>query len=67
MSKDKPNNGWGSVPGPGHDHRKSVRRDNGKLLHDGSNTVTLTLEAGTTYTVEAAGDSGDFTVSIAPQ
>ena len=67
VSKDTPKNGWGSVPGPGHDHRKDVRRDNGKLIHDGSNTVTLTLEAGTTYTVEAAGDSGDFTVSIAPQ
>ena len=63
----EPNNGRGSVPGPGYEHRKSVRRDNGKQVHDGSNTVTLTLEAGTTYTVEVAGDSGNFTISIAPQ
>ncbi len=76
VSKDTPKNGWGTVPGPGYDHRKSVRGGNGKLLHNGpavttaendGNTVTLTLQAGTTYTVEAAGDSGDFTVSIAPQ
>ena len=55
---------------------REVRRDNGKLLHDGphvatadndGNTVTLTLFAGETYTVEAAGDSGDFSLSIEPQ
>ena len=66
VSRDTPKNGWGSVPGPGYEHRVNVRRDNGKLVHDGSNTVTLTLAAGTTYTVEAAGDSGDFTISISP-
>ena len=76
VSKDTPDNGWGTVPGPGYEYRKSVRRGNGKLLHDGphaattqndGNTVTLTLEAGVTYTVETAGGSGDFTLSIAPQ
>ena len=46
-------------------------------MHDGphaataqrdGNTVTLTLAAGETYTVEAAGSGGGkFTVSIAPQ
>ena len=53
-----------------------MRRANGKLLHDGphiataendGNTVTLSLAAGSTYTVEAAGASGDFTVNITPQ
>ena len=50
---------------------------NGKLLNDGphvatpendGNTVTLSLAAGETYTVEAAGTSGDgkFTVSVKP-
>ena len=45
-----------------YEHRSSVRRDNGKLVHDGphvatpeedGNTVTLTLEAGTTYTLDS--------------
>ena len=36
VSKDTPKNGWGRVPGPGYEHRRNVRRDNGKLLHDGS-------------------------------
>jgi len=77
VSKDTPNNGWGTVPGPGYDHRREVRRNNGKLVHDGpysatadndGNTVTLNLVAGETYTVEAASDTGGtFTVSIAPQ
>ena len=76
VSKDTPQNGWGTVPGPGYEHRREVRRNNGKLVHDGphvaaagndGNAVTLTLVAGVTYTVEAAGDSGGFTVAIAPQ
>ena len=77
VSKDTPNNGWGTVPGPGYEHRREVRRNNGKLVHDGpysatadndGNTVTLDLVAGETYTVEAADDTGGtFTVSIAPQ
>ncbi len=77
VSRDTPNNGWGAAPGGTHEQRRQVRRDNGKLLHDGphaaetgggGNTVTLTLEAGTTYTVEAVGaDSGTFAVSLAPQ
>ena len=65
VSHDTPKNGWGKVPGPGYEHRLSVRRDNGKLVHDGANTPTLTLAAGT-YTVEVAG-SGAFTISISPQ
>ena len=78
VSRDTPQNGWGSVPGPGYEHRKSVRRDNGKLVHDGphvaaagtgGNTVTLTLAAGVTYTVEAAGTAGGgaFAISFEPQ
>ena len=67
ISKDTPNNGWGTAPKGTYEQRKNVRRDNGKLVHDGSNSVTLTLAAGKIYTVEAAGGSGDFTLSIAPQ
>ncbi len=67
VSRDTPKNGWGTVPGPGYEHRKNVRRDNGKLVHDGGNSVTLTLDAGETYMVEAAGTSGDFTLNIDPQ
>ena len=53
-----------------------MRRDNDKLVHESphsatpennGNTVTLTLEAGETYAVEAAGDTGNFTITIAPQ
>ena len=76
VSKDTPKDGWGTVPGPGYEHCREVRRDNDKLVHDGphsatpendGNTVTLTLEAGETYAVEAADDTGNFTISIAPQ
>ena len=61
-----PNNGWGTAPKETYEHRREVRSDNGKLVHNGGTTATLTLAAGTTYTVEAAGASGDFTVTIAP-
>ena len=67
VSKDTPNNGWGTAPKGTYEHRKNVRRGNGKLVHDGGNSVTLTMAAGETYTVETAGGSGDFTLSIAPQ
>ncbi len=70
VSKDTPQNGWGTPPGATYEDRRSIRRGNGKLLHDGAHTVTLTLAAGETYTVEAAstsGDGGSFTLSIAPQ
>ena len=76
VSKDEPQNGWGTAPKGTYEHRKNVRRDKGKLVHDGphvataendGNTVTLTLAAGETYTVEAAGDTGDFTLSVEPQ
>lgn len=67
VSKSTPKNGRGTEPSGGYEHRRNVRRDNGKLVHDGSNTATLNLVSGETYTVEAAGDSGDFTISIAPQ
>ena len=66
VSRDTPKNGWGKVPGPGYEHRVNVRRNNGKLVHDGANTPTLTLAAGS-YTVEAAGASGDFTITLTPQ
>ena len=35
VSKDTPQNGWGTAPGGGYDHRREVRRENGKLVHDG--------------------------------
>ena len=77
VSKGTPQNGWGTEPNGTYEHRREVRRNNGKLVHDGphtataerdGNTATLTLAAGETYTVEAAGSGGGkFTVSIAPQ
>lgn len=77
VSKGTPDSGWGADPGGTYEQRRETRRGNGKLLHDGLHattaqddglTVTLTLEAGETYTVEAAGtDGGKFTVSITPQ
>ena len=69
VSKGTPANGWGTAPKGTYEHRREVRRNNGKLVHDGSaNTATLNLLAGETYTVEAAGSaSGKFTVNIGPQ
>lgn len=67
VSKDTPQNGWGTTPNGTYEDRLRIRRDNGKLVHDGNNTVTLNLESGTTYTVEAAGNPGDFTIIFAPQ
>ena len=76
VPKGTPNNGWGNPPKRTYEHRRNVCRTNGKLMHDGphvataqndGNTVTLSLAAGSTYTVKAAGASGDFTVSITPQ
>ena len=66
VSKGTPQNGWGTPPGATYEHRVNVRRNNGKLAHDGSNSVTLTLAPGETYTVEAASTSGGggFTLSI---
>ena len=68
VSKDTPQNGWGTPPGATYEHRVNVRRDNGKLVHDGSNRVTLTLAPGATYTVEAVSTAGggNFTLSITP-
>ncbi len=70
VSKDTPQNGWGTPPNGAYEDRRSIRRGNGKLVHDGSNSVTLTLAPGETYTVEAAstsGDGGSFTLSTEPQ
>ena len=75
-SKGEPQNGWGTAPKGTYEHRREVRRGNGKLVHDGphaamadddGNTATLSLVAGETYTVEAAGSGGTFTLSIEPQ
>ncbi len=70
VSKDTPKNGWGTPPGGTYEDRRSIRRGNGKLVHDGAhtglNSVTLTLAAGE-YTVEAAGSGGTFTLSIKPE
>ena len=77
VSRDDPTNGWGTAPKGTYEHRREVRRGNGKLVHDGphaataendGNTKTLTLAAGPTYTMEAVGSvGGKFTVTIAPQ
>ncbi len=70
VSNDTPQNGWGTPPRATYEDRRRIRRDNGNLAHDGahtgSNTVTLTLAAGVTYTVEAAGtaDGGTFAISF---
>lgn len=56
-----------TTPGEGYEHRSELRRNNGKLAHDGSNTVALALEAGETCTAEAADASGSFDMSIAPK
>ncbi len=67
VSSDTPNNGWGTTPGGGYEHRVNARRGNGKLLHHGSaNTATLTLSSGD-YTAEAAQTTvsgGTFTLEI---
>ncbi len=65
VSKGAPQNGWGTPPGATYEHRVNARRNNGKLAHDGSNSVTLTLAPGD-YTAEAAGSGGAFTLSIKP-
>ncbi len=69
VSKDTPQNGWGTPPGATYEHRVNVRLNNGKLLHADGNAVTLTLAPGETYTVEAAStsDGGSFTLTIEPQ
>ena len=70
VSKDTPKNGWGTPPKGTYEDRRSIRRGNGKLVHDGAhtglNSVALTLAAGD-YTAEAAGSGGTFTLSIEPQ
>ncbi len=68
VSKGTPQNGWGTPPGATYEHHVNVRRNNGKLVHDGSNSVTLTLAPGETYTVEAVSTSGggSFILSIEP-
>ena len=66
VSKDTPQNEWRNTPGAGYEHRKNVRRNNGKMVLGGSNTVTMTLETGETYTAEAADAFGSFAISIAP-
>ena len=70
VSKDTPQNGWGTPPNSDYETRRMVRRGNGKLVHDGahtgSNSVTLTLAAGD-YTAEAAGGGGTFALSIGAQ
>ena len=75
VSKGTPNNGWGTAPNGTYEQRREVRRNNGKLVHDGPHvatpdnngkTVTLTLSAGESYTAEAAGTSGYFNIGITP-
>ena len=67
VSRGTPSNGWGTPTKGTYAHRGEVRRGNGSLVHDGppvataqngGDTVTLTLAAGLTYTVEVAGDTG---------
>ena len=70
VSKGTPQNGWGTPPKGTYEDRRSIRRGNGKLVHDGAhtglNSVALTLAAGD-YTAEAADSGGTFTLSIEPQ
>ena len=75
VSQDTPKNGWGTPPNSDYETRRMVRRNNGKLAHDGahtgSNSVTLTLAAGE-YTAEATGpasggEPGTFTLNIKPR
>ena len=71
VSKGTPQNGWGTPPNGAYEDRRKIRRGNGKLVHDGPNSATLTLAAGD-YTAEAAGPATDgevgaFTITIGPQ
>ena len=69
VSQGTPQNGWGTPPKGTYEDRRSIRRGNGKLVHDGAhtglNSVALTLAPGD-YTAEAAGTGGTFTLSIKP-
>lgn len=40
VSKDTPKNGWRTKPGAGYEHRREVRRNNGRLFHDGPHVAT---------------------------
>ena len=75
VSKDTPKNGWGTPPSSTYETRRGIRRNNGKLVHDGvhtgPNSATLTLAAGE-YTAEATGlatggEPGTFTLNIKPR
>ena len=75
VSDGTPERGWASEPLDSYEARRRIRRDNGKLRHDGietgSNNVTLALPAGH-YTVEVAQSAGsdpneDFFLIIAPR
>ncbi len=69
VSKDTPQNGWGTPPKATYEHRLNTRRDNGKLVHGEALEATLTLTAGE-YTAEAvatSGRGGRFTLTIAPR
>ena len=69
VSSDTPKNGWGTEPGGTYEHRKSVRRDKGKLLNDGGKTATLTLGAGdyTAEVAQTADGSDSFTLTVSVQ
>ncbi len=73
VSKGTPQQGWGAPPNGAYEDRRKIRRGDGKLLHDGahteSNSATLTLAPGETYTLEAVStsDAGSFTLAIEPQ
>ncbi len=43
ISKNSPRNGWGTPLKASYEHRLNARRGNGKLVHDGSGNVSLTL------------------------
>ncbi len=55
------------MPKGAYEHRRWVRRGNGKPMHDGSNTITLSLDAGEALHRGGAGISESFTLSIGPQ
>ena len=55
VSKGEPKNGWGTPPKATMAHRLSVRRANGKLVHEEALAASMVLEPGA-YTAEAVLD-----------
>ena len=66
VSQGTPQNGWGTPAKAGIEHRLSVRRANGKLLHEGGASAQLSLNPGQ-YTIEVVSDAdGTFDLLVNP-